>query len=225
MVHLASLASMPLTRDAGVKKFASLNGRQLVWMEQQGTSNSVVFAELPALQAVFQTMNAVPVTPAMVDRAGDAFTLLERWNEAVGVQAISRYSSLVPTLVKQTASWDGSAATGDNFALAAGDFIWLAFDAPHVADMGSGGGGAISLSAGVNVFGYTGFPQPYSAHQMMRQLGLDKVRAIRMLDTASGQWWSAEVREGALIGRDFKIPASAVIWVDMKQAVNDWRPL
>jgi len=225
MVHLSTLAAMPLTRSADVKRNASVNGRQLVWMEQDGTSNSVVFAELPALQAIFQTMNAVPVTPAMVDRAGDAFTLLERWNEAVGVQAISRYSALVPTLVKQTASWDGGAATGDNFALVAGDFIWLGFDAPHVADMGGGAAGEISLSAGVSVFGYAGFPQPYSAHRMVRQLGLDKIRAVRMLDTASGQWWTAEVRDGTLIGRDFKIPASAVIWVDMQQAVNDWRPL
>lgn len=225
MVHLSTLATMPLTRDAGVKSHASINGRQLVWMEQNGTSNSVVFAELPALQAVFQTMNAVPVTPAMVNRAGDAFTLLERWNKAVGVQAISRYSALVPTLVKQTATWDGGAATGDNFTLAAGDFIWLGFDAPHVADMGDDAAGTLSLSAGVSVFGYADFPQPYSAYQMVRQLGLDKIRAIRMLDTASGQWWAAEVCNGALIGRDFKIPSSAVIWVDMKQAVNDWRPL
>jgi len=225
MVHLASLATMPLTRDAGVKSHASVNGRQLVWMEQNGTSNSVVFAELPALQAIFKTMNAVPITPAMVDRAGDAFTLLDRWNEAVGVQAISRYSAVVPAVEKQTASWDGGEATGDNFALVAGDFVWLRFDAPHVADMGGGGAGKISLSAGVSVFGYAGFPQPYSAHQMMRQLGFDKIRAIRMLDTASGLWGSAEVRDGTLIGRDFKIPASAVIWVDMQQAVNDWRPL
>jgi len=77
----------------------------------------------------------------------------------------------------------------------------------------------------VNVFGYTGFPSGYSAHQMLRQLGLDRVRAIRMLDTRSGQWWSAEVRDGALIGRDFDIPTAAVIWLDMKEAVNDWRPL
>jgi len=225
MVHLGSLATMPLTRDAGVKRYASVNGRQLVWMEQNGSSNSVVFAELPALQAVFQTMNAVPVTPAMVDRAGDVFTLLERWNEAAGVLDISRFSALVPTLEKQTASWDGNAASGENFALVAGDFIWLGFDTPRVADMGAGEAGTLSLSAGVHVFGYAGFPQPYTAHQMLRQLGLDNIRAIRMLDTASGQWWTAEVREGLLIGRDFKIPTSSVIWVDMKQAVNDWRPL
>ena len=170
-------------------------------------------------------MNAVPITPAMVDRAGDAFTLLERWNDAVGIQAMSRYSSWVPTLVKQTATWNAGAAEGDNFALVAGDFIWLSFDAPHVADMGAGGIGTRSLSVGINVFGYTGFPQPYSAHQMVRQLGLDKIRAIRMLDTASGVWKAAEVLKGTLIGRDFKIPTSAVIWVDMQQAVNDWRPL
>lgn len=225
MVHLDSLAAMPLTRDAGVKKFASVNGRQLVWMELEGPSKSVMFAELPALQAVFQAMNAVPITQAMVDRAGDAFTLIERWNETVGVQAISHYSAVIPAVEKQTASWDGNAAMGDNFTLVAGDFIWLGFDAPHVADMGSGGAGTVSLSAGVSVFGYTGFPQPYSAHQMIRQLGMDKIRALRMLDTASGQWGAAEVYNGGLIGRDFKIPASAVIWVDMKQAVNDWRPL
>ena len=225
MIHLGSLARMPLTRDAGVKTHASVTGRRLVWLEQQGSSNSVVLAELPALKAVFQTMNAVPVTPVMASRASDAFTLLEHWHDAVGVSSITRYSSLIPTLVAQTATWNSGAATGDNFTLTPGDFIWLGFDAPRVVDMGGDSAGTLNLSAGVNVFGYTGFPQSYSAHRMLRQLGLDHVRAIRMLDAKSGQWWSAEVRNGKVVGRDFPIPASAVIWVDMKQDVNDWRPL
>jgi beta propeller repeat protein len=224
LLHLSSLATMPLTRSESGKSYHSVNGRQLVWLKVNGVSNQVMYAELPALQAVFRTMNAIPVTASMVDLAGDAFTLLERWNDAVGVLSISRYTALVPTVVKQTATWSGGAATGDNFALEVGDFLWLHFDAPYVADMGDGADGPVSLTAGLNVLGYTAFPQPYGAHRMLRQLGLDKVRAIRMLDTASGRWLSAEVRSGVLIGQDFSIPAAAVIWVDMLQEVNDWRP-
>ena len=63
-----------------------------------------------------------------------------------------------------------------------------------------------------------------TAHRLMRGLGLDNVRALRMLDPVSGRWFAAEVRQGQLVGYDFAIPASAVLLVDMQQAVNDWRP-
>jgi beta propeller repeat protein len=226
LLYLPTRAVMPLTRDETAKSYPRLSARKLIWLEHSADGgDSVVTAELPALKGVFRTMNAVPVTPAMVTQAGDAFTLLERWNAEAGVQSISRYSALVPVPVKQTASWSDGAPSGDNFALQAGDFIWLGFDAPRVLDMGADLAGSLSLQVGVNVFGYTGFPSGYSAHQMLRQLGLNRVRAIRMLDTRSGQWWSSEVRDGALIGRDFDIPTAAVIWLDMKEAVNDWRPL
>ncbi|WP_372846717.1 hypothetical protein, partial [Pontiella sp.] len=147
----------------------------------------------------------------------------ERWNSAVGVTEISRFTSMVPNLVQETASWSGG-ATGDNFPLVEGDFLWVRFGDAYVADMGASSLESIDLQAGVNVVSLTDFPQPCTAHRLMRGLGLGNVRALRMLDPASGRWFAAEVRQGELLGYDFAIPASAVLLVDMRQAVNDWRP-
>ncbi|VGO16048.1 hypothetical protein PDESU_04638 [Pontiella desulfatans] len=219
LIHLSNLAAIPLTRSEGAKRFHSVNGRKLTWLE----GGAVQSAELPAIQAVFRNMNAVPVTQSVADQAADAYTLLERWNSAVGVTEISRFTSIVPTLVQETAMWS-SGATGDNFALVEGDFLWIRFGDAYVADMGAATQASVDLQVGVNVVSLTDFPQPCTAHRLMRGLGLGNVRALRMLDPASGRWFAAEVRQGKLLGYDFAIPASAVLLVDMQQAVNDWRP-
>jgi hypothetical protein len=219
LIHLSNLAAIPLTRSATAKQSQSVNGRKLTWLE----GGEVKSAELPAIQAVFRNMNAVPVTRSVADQASDAFTLLERWNAAVGVTEISRFTSVVPSLVQETAVWSGG-STGDNFALVEGDFLWIRFGEAYVADMGASSLESIDLQAGVNVVSLADFPQPCTAHRLMRGLGLENVRALRMLDPASGRWFAAEVRQGQLLGYDFAIPASAVLLVDMQQAVNDWRP-
>ncbi|MDF7800707.1 hypothetical protein P4C99_14610 [Pontiellaceae bacterium B1224] len=219
LIHLSNLAAIPLTRSEGVKSHQSVNGRVLSWLE----AGEVRSARLPAIHAVFRNMNAVPVTASVADQAADAFALLERWNSAVGVTEISRFTSVVPNLVQETASWSGG-ATGDNFPLVEGDFLWVRFGDAYVADIGVSTLDSMDLQVGVNVVSLTDFPQPYTAHRLMRGLGLDKVRALRMLDPASGRWFAAEVRQGQLLGYDFAIPASAVLLVDMQQAVNDWRP-
>lgn len=220
MIHLSNLATIPLTRSTGAKSSQSVNGRRLTWLE----GGAVKQAELPAIQAVFRNLNAVPITTSMESEVQDAFTLLHRWNETVGVTEISRYSTLVPTMTKETATWSGGAASGTNFDLTAGQFVWVRFGGAYMADMGSAASGSVDLEVGVNVVSLADFPQPYTAHQMIRDLGLDNVRAIRMLDPASGRWFATEVLDGELIGYDFAIPASAVLLVDMSQAVNDWRP-
>jgi hypothetical protein len=219
LIQLSNLATIPLTRSEGAKSRQSVNGRILTWLE----SGQVKSALLPALHAVFRNMNAVPVTQSVVDQATDAFTLLERWNSAVGVTEISRFTSVVPALVQETASWNGS-ASGDNFPLEEGDFLWVRFGDAYVADIGASALETIDLEVGVNVVSLTDFPQPCTAHRLMRELGLDKVRALRMLDSSTGRWFATEVRQGQLLGYDFAIPASAVLLVDMQEAVNDWRP-
>jgi len=219
LVHLSNLATIPLTRSETAKSHQSANGRKLTWLE----GGEVKAAELPAIQAVFRNLNAVPVTASVATEATDAFTLLARWNAAVGVTEINRYTSMVPTLVKETATWSGG-ATGDNFALVEGDFLWVRFGDAYVADMGAATLEAVDLLAGVNVVSLTDFPQPCTAHRLMRGLGLANVRALRMLDPATGRWFAAEVRQGQLVGYDFAIPASAVLLLDMQLAVNDWRP-
>jgi hypothetical protein len=219
LIHLSNLAAIPLTRSEETKSHHAVNGRKLTWLE----GGEVKGAELPAIQAVFRNMNAVSVTASVAAQATDAYTLLERWHDAVGVTEINRYTSVVPTLVQETATWSGG-ATGDNFLLVEGDFLWVRFGDAYVADMGAASSDSIDLQAGVNVVSLTDVPQPCTAHRLMRGLGLDNVRALRMLDPASGRWFAAEVRQSQLVGYDFAIPASAVLLVDMQQAVNDWRP-
>ena len=220
LIHLSNRAAIPLTRSEAGKSFQSVNGRKLTWLE----GGAVKQAELPAIQAVFRNQNAIPVTATMESDVQDAYTLLERWHDTVGVSEISRYTTIVPTLSKETATWSGGAAGGTNFPLVAGEFLWVRFDGAYMADMGSAESTSVDLVPGVNVVSLADFPQPYTAHQMIRDLGLDKVRAVRMLDPSAGRWFATEVREGELIGYDFAVPASAVLLVDMTQAVNDWRP-
>ena len=220
LIHLSNLASIPLTRSATAKTFQSVNGRKLTWLE----SGAIMSAELPAVQAVFRNLNAMPVTQSVANQAADAFTLLERWHDAVGITEVSRYSSIVPALVKETAAWSDGAPIGDNFALVEGDFLWVRFGDAYVADMGTASSAPVDLSVGVNVVSLTDVPQPCTAHELIRGLGLSNVRAVRMLDPASGRWFATEVRNGQLLGYDFAVPSSAVLLMDMKQAVNDWRP-
>ena len=63
----------------------------------------------------------------MVGEQSDAFSLLELWNREAGVSEIRRYTSLLPAPVAETATWSGS-ATGTNFGLEAGEFLWVEFE-------------------------------------------------------------------------------------------------
>ena len=111
-----------------------------------------------------------------------------------------------------------------NFNLAAGDFLWVKFKGDQVLELGQNTPGNIVLNTGINAFGYSQFPSGYSAFKLIRQLGLDNVHAVRMLDSGSGYWRVAEVRNGTLIGHDFSIPATAVLFIDMNAPVTQWKP-
>ncbi|NOQ15155.1 MAG: hypothetical protein GQ583_11855 [Methyloprofundus sp.] len=82
----------------------------------------------------------------------------------------------------------------------------------------------MNLSVGVNVFSYTCFPDNYTSYQLLNAVGLDNINAIRMLDSASGQWQVANVDNGSIVGHNFLIANIAVIMLDMKQAVPAWIP-
>ncbi len=82
---------------------------------------------------------------------------------------------------------------------------------------------AINLAAGGNVFGYTGFPDSYSAFTLLQQIGAG-AEAVRMLDSESGRWRIAEVQGGSLVGDNFPIPGTAVLMVNVTNAVNQFTP-
>ena len=97
----------------------------------------------------------------------------------------------------------------------------------------------MDLAAGANVLSYAGFPSQYSAFQLLNQLGLANARAVgnqvdfivaanaravRMLDSESGQWVVAEVIDSRLAGSDFQIPRVAVLMLDLVNPINSFMP-
>ncbi|MGB9603852.1 MAG: hypothetical protein ACPMAG_13790, partial [Limisphaerales bacterium] len=120
--------------------------------------------------------------------------------------------------------WVNGSPSGDNFNLVPGSWLWLRFDTKAVLDLGANNANAINLSAGVNGLSYAGFPNNYSAYKLIRQLGLQNARAVRMLNSESGQWLVAQVHNNSIIGNDFAIPNAAVLLIDMANPVSNFKP-
>jgi beta propeller repeat protein len=223
LIHLPSLLSVPLTSTPTFKTFPGLADGSAVWQETVSNQSRVVSAVLPALQPVFQNRNVVAVTPAMVSDAQNAYGLLSLW-ATNGVQSVTEYTSLSPAVATQTAVLTNGTFSGPNFSLVAGSFLWLKFNANQVLDLGVNNSSSINLAAGANVFGYTGFPDAYSAFTLLQQIGLNNALSVRMLDSQSGRWRVAEVQSGALTGDNFPIPNTAVLMVSLTSAVNQFTP-
>jgi beta propeller repeat protein len=224
LIHLPTRQITPITRTLTAKSRPALAASHVVWQDGAGGQNTIMSAELPSLQPVFQNQNIVAVTDALAVNQHDARTLLARWNAQAGITEITRFASLTPTVTFDTARWINGQFSGTNFPLAAGSFLWVKFDTSQVIDLGVNGRGFATLGAGVNAISYTAFPNDYTAYKMARQLGMDKVKAVRILDAESGRWLVAEVRNSRLIGSDFPIPRAAVVFVDMDSPVAQWRP-
>jgi beta propeller repeat protein len=224
LIHLPTLRAVPITRTRSQKDRVAISGGRAVWQEAVTNLARIQVAELPALQAVFQNANAVAITPAMVSSQRNAHTLLTLWHQQAGIQSISRYSSLVPKPVKETATWSGTGPSGANFDLVAGSFLWIEFESGRVLDLGAAGAASLNLASGVNAFSFSRFPSQYSAYQLLGQLGVANARGVRMLDSESGRWLVASYESGRLVGNDFLIPKVAVLLLDMANPVNNFRP-
>lgn len=223
LIHLPSLITVPITRTATVKTFPSLADGRAVWQETIGNQSQINAINLPSLQPVFQNRNVVAVTAAMVADAQNAYGLLADWGSN-GVQSVTEYTSLTPTVASQTAYVTNGAPAGVNFALVPGSFLWIKFNGRQVLDLGVNTSSAISLAAGANVFGYTGFPADYNAYTLLQQIGLNRALAVRMLDAESGRWRVAEVQGGRVIGDNFPIPGTAVLMVSVTNPVSGFIP-
>jgi hypothetical protein len=223
LIYLPSLVAVPVTRSTTAKAMPALADGWAVWQETTNNQSRISAASLPTLQAVFQNRNTVAVTAAMMSYAQNAFGLLNIWGTS-GVQSITEYTSLVPAITSQTASLSNGIPAGVNFNLTPGSYLWVKFNSGQVLDLGLNNNSPVNLATGANVFGYTGFPDDYSAYQLLRQIGLNNALSVRMLDSESGRWRTAEVQSGGLIGEDFAIPNVAVLMVNMTNAVSQFTP-
>jgi beta propeller repeat protein len=224
LIHMPSLNAVPITRTATIKDRPAMAGGKVVWLDTQNNQASVVVADLPSLQGVFQNRNCVAITAATTNYFADAFSLLTAWHTQVGVQEMTYYSVLVPQIVSATAYWTNGAPAGQNFALTADSFLWIKFANARVLDLGINSPGPLNLPSGVSVFSYAGFPSGYTAFQFLNQLGVSNGRAVRMLDAEAGCWRVAEIQNGRPVGDDFPIPRVAVLMLDLANPVNPFTP-
>ena len=113
---------------------------------------------------------------------------------------------------------------GANFALVAGQFVWVRFNDARLVDLGAASGAPLNLPAGVSAFTHTRLPVGYTGHALVRSLGLANVRGLRVLDAEAGQWQLLAVDNGTIVGADFRTPDVAVVMVDLINAVSGWSP-
>ncbi len=224
LVNLEAGVSAPLTNAPTPKSHPGIAAGHFVWLEETAQGREIRAARLPAMQAVFADNNAVVVTEALVERFDTAYALLEAWAAEANVGAVGRYVSLAPEVERETAAWEGGAATGDDFPLEAGDWIWVRFDGARLVDLGGRETSPLDLAGGVNSIGYTAFPSGFRVSRMVEQLGAANVAAVRMLDSRSGRWMAVTVDDGRLVGPDFAIPETALLLVEMNAPVTGWTP-
>jgi beta propeller repeat protein len=223
VIHLPSFIEVDAARTPTMKQFPSLASGQLMWQETVSNQTTIETLPLPALQPVFQDQNMVAVGDALVSYSQNAYGLLSVWGTN-GAVSITQYPSLVPLVTKQTATLNNGTPTGANFNLVAGTFVFVKFNSTRVLDLGINNSSSLNLAAGINVFGYTAFPDGYSAWQLLRQIGPANILSVRMLDSQSGLWRNAAYSNGSLKGEDFSIPNVAVLMLNMAAPVNQFVP-
>jgi len=224
LLHLGNLASVQLTNLPGAKEKPALASGRLLWTDRSEGPGRLLAGSLPDLQAVYDNRNTVAVTPGVAARAGDAFTLLKLWNRQAAVTELSGFPEILPRPVAETATWSGNGPVGVNFDLRDGGFVWVRFHNTRILDLGDKSCGLLDPAVGVNVFSYSCFPDGYSAYGLIRELGPANVKAVRLLEAETGNWRVAVVENGAVVGEDFAIPATAVLLLDVNTSIGPWRP-
>lgn len=217
LYDLQAGSRLALTRAKRRHTLGGLGDGFGVWLETVDGRRTAVASRLPGLQAVMTSTNALAVSPGLVGRFDSAFDLLEGWGGANGVTSVSLYESLDPVSVL-TAEYQDGTASGDDFALVAGSFLWVQFEEANLVDLGDGESGELTIESGVNVLSYTGFPVGYTAYDLVGSIGATKVRGLRLYDAFAGLWRSVEIDEAGLpTGPNFTIPRVATLLVDLRE--------
>ncbi len=216
---------VPLTRSETSKTSGTIAGNHLIWRQMEGEGGVLRKAQLPALQTVFQNNNAVVITEGMAHGYGNAFSLLADWAHAAGVERLTRFTGAFPEMTEEVAFIEGGSPQGTNFILQPGEFLWVHFPESQVIELDIPDQTPVDLPGGLSALSYDRFPLGYSAAAFIRDLGPERVRAIRMLDSQSGFWKALEVNtDGSLLGPNFRIPPVAVVLLDLNEAIPAWEP-
>lgn len=223
LLYLANTETVQLTNAASNKEKPVLISGNVLWTDVTEEGSEVHIGSLPNLKPVFNNQNMISVTEGMLNYKQTAGELLELWQEEAGVVEITRYNQIFPIMQSETVTWD-EGVTGSNFNLGVGDLLWVKFAGAQILDFSAGSCLENDLDEGVNVLASQCLPDDYTAYGLLKNIGEDNIRAVRLLNSQTGRWQVATVNEEKIIGENFDIPPMAVLLIDMKKAVNKWLP-
>lgn len=212
-----------LTNEVSNKEKPVLISGTALWTEISGTQSQIHLGIMPNLVPVFDDSNMITVTENLVEQVKSASHLLSLWQQQAGVTTITRYNQFLPQVITDTVSWEDG-IVGEDFALTAGDFLWVEFNGQQILDLAGGGCSDLSLKKGINVLNNVCVPSQYSAYKLVTSIGKDNVNAIRTYDAKSGRWDTVTVYEGNIAGENFDVTINTVLLLDLKNEVSDWLP-
>ncbi|MDP0500163.1 MAG: hypothetical protein Q7P63_08680 [Verrucomicrobiota bacterium JB022] len=227
LLDIDSGVSATLTRSDVYNQFGAMVAGEVVWQRKLTVDDNqpvLLRSTLPAIQVAETNYNAIPVTAALANSVANAAELLTAWHDAAGVTEITRFTQLAPTPETETVAWDEDAgmATGTNFVLQPGDFLWVRFGSMAALDLGERENTPLDLPAGQSVLSGSNFPVEYTAYDLIASLGQANVNGIRLLDASTGLWRTVSVDGASLVGPNFRIPPVAVVLIDLEQPVTGW---
>jgi len=223
LLYLPNSEVVQLTNAPSNKEKPNLISGRVLWTDVDGVETKIHIGTLPDLKPVFNNQNMIAVTDGLLTHKQTAGDLLELWNADAGVIEITRYNQLLPTIETDTVSWNGE-LVGTDYLLNEGDFLWVKFGNTKILDFSQSDCASSALSAGVNVLANQCIPDGYTAYRLIENVGVDNVKAVRLLNSQTGRWQVATTGDESIIGENFLIPPMAVLLIDMKQDVTDWTP-
>ncbi|OGU11014.1 MAG: hypothetical protein A2075_13300 [Geobacteraceae bacterium GWC2_58_44] len=216
-----------LSNDPARQEEAAIGTGVVLWQDNRSGKYQIYHApfateSLPIAAEIRPGFNLVAVGADLAGRFPTAAGLVAAKGEELG---IDRVLSLDPLHNSYTLA---NAAGGD-FPLSRGmGLVIYAGKAGSLTLAGSGETAGYNLVPGSNQIGILSVPYGYSAHDLMRSIGLDHVQSVRRFDTLTGLWQTVALRAtetgSELVGLNFAILPGDGVQLFMKDRVDGWAP-
>ncbi|MDD2274004.1 MAG: hypothetical protein PHP95_12420 [Desulfuromonadaceae bacterium] len=216
-----------LVSDPARQEEPAVGTGTVVWQDNRDIKYQIYVAplqteSLPVKVAMKPGYNLIAVGDKLATATNTAATFLAANQDTLAIDRILGFDPLHNTYTEATAS-------GGDFSITKGMGLTVYTRAAGVLTVADPGETATyTLLPGANQIGLLTVPFGYSAYDLMKAVGLDKIQSIRRFDADSGSWRSVAVRaaqgDSELVGSNFTINSGDGVIITMKIRVDGWAP-
>jgi len=216
-----------LVSDPARQEEPAVGSGIVVWQDSRDGKYQIYVAplqteSLPVKVAIKPGFNLIAVGDKLATATNTAATFLAANKDILSIDRILSYDPLHNIYTEATAS-------GGDFSITKGMGLTVYTRASGVLAVADAGETAsYTLLPGANQIGLLTVPFGYSAYDLMKAVGLDKIQSVRRFDSDSGSWRSVAVRTGQggseLVGSNFTINSGDGVIITMKIRVDGWAP-